>query len=354
MSTVPQPRETVVALTGYHSAQVDVPVKLNTNESPYPPPHAFLNDWADAIRQNSWNRYPDREASALRSALAAHHGVAVDQVWAGNGSNEVLQALFLAYGGAGRSVMLFEPTYMLHRHIAEITGATILSCPRAEDFRIDPDRAVERIIQDAPNIVMLCSPNNPTGTVETAETVHAIAQAAAQVGALVIVDEAYGEFAPFTSIAAVTSNIAVVRTYSKVWSLAGLRLGFVVADPAVISAMIAVTLPYHLSAATQIGGVLALQHSTAMAARVDTLVAGRTRIESGLREIGVSYWPSGANFVLFRPVGDARAIWKELLDRGVLVRDCSGWSGCLRVTVGTSDENEAFLDALSRALGGQR
>ena len=357
MNTNPQPRDTVVALTGYHSAQVDVPIKLNTNESPYAPPHAFLGDWADAIRTHSWNRYPDREAVELRSAIASHYGVRAEQVWAGNGSNEVLQALFLAYGGPDRSVMLFEPTYMLHRHIAEITGATVLSCPRAEDFRIDPALATERIASERPNVVMLCSPNNPTGTVETRETLAAVAHAAAEVGALVIVDEAYGEFAPFTSIDSVAANIAVVRTYSKVWSLAGLRLGFVVADPAVIAAVAAVTLPYHLSTATQLGGVLALQHATAMRSRVEQLVEGRTTIEAGLCDLNVTFWPSGANFVLFRPEGDARAIWSELLDQGVLVRDCSGWAGltgCLRVTVGTSDENNVFLTALARALGGQQ
>lgn len=357
MTPAPKPRANVAALSGYHSAQVDVPIKLNTNESPVAPPQAFLDEWADTIRTTPWNRYPDREARALRSAISNHYAIPAEHVWAGNGSNEVLQAIFLAYAGAGRSVLLFEPTYTLHRHIAEVTGATVLTNQRSSDFRIDASIAARSIREQSPDVVMLCSPNNPTGTVETAESIDVIVEAASASGSLVVIDEAYGEFSTHSSIGNPSANVVVVRTFSKVWSLAGLRLGFAVADASVIAAMEAVALPYHLSSATQIGGTLALGFAAEMRQRVDALVDGRNTIESALAEMDVEYWPSGANFVLFRPRDEAHAIWKELLSDGVLVRDCSSWSGltgCLRVTVGTPEENLAFITALTRALGGQR
>ena len=355
MSSTPIPRDAIQAISGYHSPQVDVPVRLNTNESPFSPPQGFVSDWADAIRAGDWNRYPDREVRVLRAALAEQFNVGTECIWAANGSNEVLQLINLVYGGSGRTVMVFEPTYALHQHIAAVTGATIISLPRTSEYRIDPTAASAAILEHRPAIVMLCTPNNPTGTVEDPKTVDAVLTVAKQVGALVVADEAYAEFSGQSVIDIENPNLIVVRTFSKVWSLAGVRLGYAIAAPQIINLLIAATLPYHLSTVVQQGGELALRYSEEMSSRVSALQKGRSVIEEGLAELGVRFWPSGANFVLFQVGDQADDIWNRLLELGVLVRNCASWNGlagCLRVTVGTPSENDAFLTALRTALEG--
>ena len=349
----PRPRDDLRELSGYHSPQADVPVRLNTNESPYGPPAAFVTEWTDALGRVAWNRYPDRAATDLRVALGAFLGQDPARITCGNGSNEVLLDLFLAYGGAGRRALLFEPTYALHAQIARVTGTTVIEEPRGAGFAIDPERAAAVIAREQPALVVTCSPNNPTGTVDPPEVTRLLADAAAAVGAVLVVDEAYGEFAPWSALDLVDDDrpVAVVRTYSKVWSLAGLRLGFAVAPGWLGAELAKVQLPYNLSVPTQIGGTLALGYRAEMAERVAVLVEGREQILSGLRACpAVEAFPSGANFVLFRVGAGARDLWERLLARGILVRDFSAWpgiEGCLRVTVGTPAENDAFLEALS-------
>ncbi len=353
---LPAPRDDLRALDGYHSPQLDVRVRLNTNESPYPPPDAFLDEWTAALRAEGYHRYPDRAASALRAALGERLHQPAARIFCANGSNEVLQTLLLTYGGPGRRALVFEPTYALHSHICRVTATEVVESERGDDFLIDPAAAEATIASVRPHVVFVCSPNNPTGTVEPAETVTRLANAAADVGALLVVDEAYGEFADFSAVDLVTDDrpLAVTRTYSKVWSLAGVRLGFAVAPGPVVAELEKVVLPYHLSVPTQLAGVLALGHQADMAARVARLVEERGRLTTALAEIpGVTTFPTGANFVLLRVHGDARAVWKALVDRGVLVRDFSRWprvEECLRVTVGTPEENDAFLAALREAL----
>jgi len=352
----PEPRDDLRALSGYHSPQVDVPVRLNTNESPYGPPTAFVERWLDALRGVAWNRYPDRAAAELRSAIGEFLGQPAERITCGNGSNEVLQSLFLAYGGAGRRALLFEPTYALHAQIARTTGTGVFEVPRGADFAIDVPRALAAIAAERPSLVVTCSPNNPTGTIDSRETTEALTDAAAAVGAVLVVDEAYGEFAPWSALGLVAEDrpVAVVRTYSKVWSLAGLRLGFVVAPEWLSADLAKVQLPYNLSVPTQVAGTLALDFRAEMADRVAVLVAGREQLRDGLAACpGIEPFPSGANFVLFRVEGDAHALWTRLLDRGVLVRDFAAWpgvEGCLRVTVGTPEENDAFLEALTEEM----
>jgi histidinol-phosphate aminotransferase len=302
-----------------------------------------------------WNRYPDRDAVGLRSAIGKLHGVGFEQVFAANGSNEVLQTLLLTYGGPGRRAAMFEPTYALHSHIARISGTEVVAGERRADFSIDPAAARGMIEQHAPSIVFVCSPNNPTGTVEPAATIEALL--ATPGDHLVVVDEAYGEFAPWSALELVRDDrpLVVVRTYSKVWSMAALRLGFAVAPAWVVDELEKVVLPYHLASATQIAGRLALDLGDEMDDRVHRLVAERERVASELaRTDGVIGFPSGANFVLFRPRERAGGeVWKQLLERSVLVRDCSSWprlDGCLRVTIGTPEENDAFLAALRSSL----
>ncbi|MDQ1433593.1 MAG: histidinol-phosphate aminotransferase [Actinomycetota bacterium] len=352
----PQPRDDLRSLEGYHSPQVDVDVRLNTNESPYAPPAAFVERWVEALREVDWNRYPDRAATGLRAALGAFLGQPPARLLCGNGSNEILQTLLLTYGGAGRRALMFEPTYALHAQIARGTGTGIVAGERRSDYAIDPDAAVAAIARERPAVVFVCSPNNPTGTVESRETVEALARAASDAGAVLVVDEAYGEFAPWSALELVSEDLplAVVRTYSKVWSLAGVRLGFAVAPTWMIAQLEKVMLPYNLSVPTQVAGTIALDFAADMQQRVASLVEERGRLFAALAATeGIVVCPAGANVLLFRVASDAHEVWKRMLAHDVLVRDFSSWpriEGCLRVTVGTPEENDAFLAALGEVL----
>ncbi len=351
--TRPRPRPDLQTLSGYHSPQLDVTVRLNTNESPFPPPAAFVDAWVAELRAADLNRYPDRGAEQLRGGIADHLGQPPARVFAANGSNEVLQTLLLTYGGPERRALLFEPTYALHAHIARITGTPVVTGHRNDHFGIDLPNALELIERESPEIVFVCSPNNPSGTVEALATIAAIADAAP---GLVIVDEAYGEFAPESALRLIDNDRALVvtRTYSKVWSLAALRLGFAVGPQWLIEELDKVVLPYHLDVATQAAGRVALQFVDEMQGRVHHLVEERERIFAALRdEPLVEVFPSGANFLLFRCATGGRAVWDGLVARGVLIRDFSSWPGvedCLRVTVGTPEENDRFLSSLDEVL----
>ena len=346
-------REDLQALQGYHSPQVSVAVRLNTNESPEPPPAAWRDALAAELSRLEWHRYPDRGAQELREAIGASHGVPAAQVFAANGSNEVLQTLLLTFAGPGRRVATFEPTYQLHSHIARLTGAAVAEGERRDDFTLDLDE-VRRVVADArPTVTFLCSPNNPTGLVEPEATVREVLDL---VPGLLVVDEAYGQFAPWSALGLVDEDrpLVVTRTYSKTWSMAAARLGYLVGPAWLVAELEKVALPYHLDAAKQVAGRLALRFVGEMETRVKQIVSERERITAALRAQPVAVWPSGANFILFRPSRrDGRAVWQGLLDRSVLIRDCSGWprlAGCLRVTVGTPAENDTFLAALAEVL----
>ena len=346
-------RDDLRAMEGYHSAQVDVDVRLNTNESPVPPPAEFRDAVAAEVSRVEWHRYPDRAATELRAAIAEQHGVDPAQVFVANGSNEVLQTILLAYAGPGRTVATFEPTYQMHAQIARVTGATVVEGDRSDDFTLDPAE-VERVLSEhRPHVVFLTSPNNPTGLVEPRERVE---QLLALSSGLVVVDEAYAQFSDWTALDLVDEERALVvtRTFSKTWSMAGARLGYTIGPTWLVSELEKVVLPYHLDSVKQIAGRLALRYTDDMNDRVARLVCERDRLSAEMGRMDVDVFPSGANFVLFRPrsVG-GRAVWQGLVDRSVLVRDCSSWprlDDCLRVTVGTEAENTAFLDALRATL----
>jgi len=346
-------RDDLAALEGYHSAQVTVDVRLNTNESPYPPPVAWREAFLEELATVPFNRYPDRQATALRTAIGELHGVGPEQILAGNGSNEVIQALCLAYGGAGRTVAVFEPTYALHSHIPRITGTGVAVGERRPDFTLAPAEVTRLLTEAQPAITFLCSPNNPTGVIDSTEVVEAALAAAP---GLVMVDEAYGQFTPTSALPLIAGDrpLVVTRTFSKTWSMAACRLGYLVAPAGIVAAAERAVLPYHLDAATQIAGRLALRFTAEMEARVAALVSERERLAAALAALPVDTWPSGANFVLFRPRAmDGSTVWKGLVERSVLVRDCSSWpglDGCLRVTVGTPAEDDAFLAALTEVL----
>jgi len=347
------PRDDIALMPGYHSPQVDVAVRLNTNEAPEPPPAAFRRRLGEALATIDWHRYPDRGYRTLREAIAKHHGVAPEQVFAANGSNEVLQTVLLAYGGPGRHAAVFEPTYALHSHIARLTGTGVAVGERSDDLTLDL-REVRRVVAEhAPEVTFLCSPNNPTGMAEPEETVSAVADMTAGV---VVVDEAYGQFAPWSALGMVGDgrDVVVTRTFSKTWSMAGARLGYLVGPPGLVAELDKVALPYHLDAVKQLAGTLALSFTDEMRARVAALVEERGRVAAALADLPVDLWRSDANFILFRPQDrDGAAVWQALLDRSVLIRNCAGWprlEGCLRVTIGTRSEDDAFLAALAEVL----
>jgi histidinol-phosphate aminotransferase len=355
--TLPEPRPGLGALTRYHSPQLDVTVRLNTNESPYPPPPAFVEAWLDGVRRAPLHRYPDREAGRLRAALADRLEQPAARVFCANGSNEVLQTLLLGYGGPGRRALVFEPTYALHSHISRITGTDVLEAERGDDFLISPTEAGLLAAAERPAIVFVCSPNNPTGTTEPQATIEALLAAVVDHGpGLLVVDEAYGEFAGWSATDLVGDDVplVVVRTYSKVWSLAALRLGFAVAPATVVEQLERVVLPYHLAVPTQLAGVAALAFDADMRARVDALVRERHRLTGLLGHLpGLTVYPSGANFVLVRVESGGHALWQRLVDRGILVRDFSHvrrLEDCLRITVGTPAEDDLLLDALRASL----
>lgn len=351
--TLPEPRADLGLREGYHSPQVDVPVRLNTNESPLPPPVGWTERLAAAVGSIEWNRYPDRPYTELREALAGLHGVRPEQVFCANGSNEVLQSVCLAYGGPGRQAAVFEPTYALHSHIAHLTGTAVVEGRRRPDFSIDLDQVADVEAAHRPAITFLCSPNNPTGNADDPATVKAVLAGAS---GLVVADEAYGQFADWSALSLVRDEVPLVvtRTFSKTWSMAAARLGYLVGPAEVVAILDRVALPYHLDAFKQLAGRLAVEFVGQMEERVGLIVRERQRILAAFGALAVTAWPSQANFVLFRPLarkGDE--VWEALLRRGVLVRDTSTWpglAGCLRVTVGAPEENDRFIAALEEVL----
>lgn len=345
-------RDDLRGLTPYGAPQLDVAIRLNTNENPYPPPAALVADLRDAVAAAaaSMNRYPDREATELRAALAAYlgHGLEVAQVWAANGSNEVLQQLLQAFGGAGRTALGFVPSYSMHQLIALATGTGWIVSPRALDFTLTAETAVATVHEHAPDIVFLCSPNNPTGTALDPAVLDAVLEAAP---GMVVVDEAYAEFSHRPSLLPWLvghPRLVITRTMSKAFGFAGARMGYLAADPAVIDALRLVRLPYHLSALTQAAALAALRHADETLAQVAQLRSDRDSMVISLRDRGFDVVDSDANFVLFGGLADEKAVWQALLDQGILIRDV-GLPGWLRVSVGTSAECEAFIDALDFA-----
>ncbi|SNS11610.1 histidinol-phosphate aminotransferase [Streptosporangium subroseum] len=348
-------RDDLRGRTPYGAPQIDVPVRLNTNENPYGPSASLVTDLAEAVRHSAagLNRYPDRDAVALRQDLAAYlgHDLTTEKVWAANGSNEVLQQILQAFGGHGRTAMGFEPSYSMHPIITSGSSTEWISGAREEDFGIDPDKAVAAIEEHRPDIVFLTSPNNPTGTALDPSVIARIVQAAP---GMVVVDEAYFEFARTGTPSALVllpdnPRLIVTRTMSKAFAMAGTRLGYLAADPAVIEALLLVRLPYHLSTLTQAAARVALAHQTELLGTVDLLRAERDATVEWLRGEGLTVADSDANFVLFGRFPDRHAVWQGMLERGVLIREV-GPPEWLRVSIGTAKEMAAFRAALEGTL----
>ncbi|MHC9292833.1 histidinol-phosphate transaminase [Mycobacterium sp. LTG2003] len=345
-------RDNLRGKSPYGAPQLQVPVRLNTNENPHPPTQALVDDVAASVREAAaeLHRYPDRDAVALRTDLAAYlttktgTHLTVDNLWAANGSNEILQQLLQAFGGPGRSAIGFVPSYSMHPIISDGTQTEWLQAARAGDFGLDVDVAVAAIEDGRPDVVFVTSPNNPSGQSIKLDDLRRILDAMA--GGILIVDEAYGEFSSQPSAVALLdeypAKLVVSRTMSKAFAFAGGRLGYLAAAPAVIDALLLVRLPYHLSVLTQAAARAALRHADETLGSVAKLAAERDRVSAELVRMGFRVIPSDANFVLFGEFTDAPATWQRYLDDGVLIRDV-GIPGYLRVTIGLAEENDAFL-----------
>ncbi|GAC1443984.1 MAG: histidinol-phosphate transaminase [Mycobacteriales bacterium] len=354
-------RDDLRGKTPYGAPQLRDVIQLNVNENPYPPSPGFVAQVQAEVgtAAGSLNRYPDREAVELRTALARYlsdrTGVALGlvNVWAANGSNEVLQQVLQAFAGPGRTAVGFEPSYSMHPILAAGTGTAWVGIPRAADFTLSAATALAAIEQHRPDVVFVTTPNNPTGTVTRLDVVAAICEAAP---GMVVVDEAYGEFASQPSATTLLDRfprLVVSRTMSKAFALAGARLGYLAASSAVVDALRLVRLPYHLSALTQVVARVALSRTDELLATVEQVRAQRDRIVIALEQLGLTVPPTDANFLLFGPFGAPSELWQQLLDRGVLVRDVSaspGLAGWLRVNAGTEPETTAFLSALEEVV----
>ena len=346
-------RDDLRGMSPYGAPQQPVRIALNVNENTHSVPDEVIAHVAAAVERelHSVNRYPDREFTRLREQLASYLGdrVAPEQVWAANGSNEIIQHILQAFGGPGRSVLGFPPTYSMHSIIAAGTGTTWIAGERDADFALSPDTAAAAVRQFDPDLVFLCAPNNPTGTPLSLETITAVYDASR---GIVMVDEAYAEFMPDGEPDAISllpgrERLLVSRTMSKAFAFAGARLGYLVADPAVIDALRLVRLPYHLSALTQAAAVAALEHAPTMLRTVDGIRQQRDRLVVELAALGYTPHESGANFVLFGGVDDPAATFRYLLDHSILIRDV-GVANHLRVTAGTEAETTEFLEVLAR------
>ncbi|STC68269.1 histidinol-phosphate transaminase [Corynebacterium pilosum] len=339
--------------SAYGAPQLQVPVQLNTNENPYSPSQALIDDLVAEVSKlaSTLNRYPERDAVELRATLADYvtkqTGVAVakDNVWAANGSNEVLQQLLQAFGGPGRKAMGFVPSYSMHPILSAGTQTEFIGVDRGADFRIDMDAALQAIEQHAPSVIFITTPNNPTGDVTSLEDIEKILEVAP---GIVIIDEAYAEFSPSPSATTLLekypTKLVVSRTMSKAFDFAGGRLGYFVAAPAFIEAVMLVRLPYHLSVLSQAAATVALRHSEDTLATVDKLSKERERVLAALIELGYEVVPSESNFLFFGNFADAAEAWQAFLDEDVLIRDV-GVPGHLRVTIGLDTENDMFLQA---------
>jgi histidinol-phosphate aminotransferase len=342
-------RADLVGQEPYGAPQLDVPVVLNVNENPYPPSPAVRREMADAVvaAAGTLNRYPDREALALRSDLAAYlgHGLAAEQIWAANGSNEVMAHLLTAFGGPGRKVLAFTPTYSMYPEYARNTCTEYVTAPRRADFTLDAASVLDAVREHQPTVLIIATPNNPTGTVTDPDVIDEIC---AGTDAIVVVDEAYQEFADTPSALSLLPRhprLVVSRTMSKAFALAGGRVGYLAAAPAIVDACRIVRLPYHLSAQTQAVARVALAHADELLAQVRSLAAEARAFEQWARGRGFEVIDSQANFTLFGRFPDRHRVWQALLDRGILIRE-TGPDGFLRVSAGTPQEMAALRAAL--------
>jgi histidinol-phosphate aminotransferase len=348
-----EPRDEVKPLSAYDVPQMRAEVELDSNESPWNLTPGIRAEIEEALKSLEYNRYPDISATPLRDSIAAVYELGPENILVGNGSNEVIMDILLTFGGPGRLALIFEPTYSMHAGILNITGTNYLDCPLDEDFMIDADEAVAYIGREKPDLVFVCSPNNPTGNSQKPEVIDRILEAAE---CPVVVDEAYGEFLMESVMGLLPKfeNLIIVRTFSKAFQLAALRVGYMIANNGIVNLVNRVRLPYNMNAFSQTAAEIVIKNRNDLEGQLQSIRRERERLFEGLKQIdGVEPFPSDANFILFKTRKEASHVYNDLLNKGVLIRDFSqnkGLERCLRVTVGTAEQNGVFLKRLKEAM----
>lgn len=344
-------RREVLALKAYHLQEPPSSVKINQNESPWDWPRELKERLLSELVSLPFHRYPPYRESLLAEPLARRFGLAPESVLVGNGSNELLQALFLACLGPRRRVLIPAPTFSLYRQLALLCHGRTVEVPLGEGYTYEVNALLEADRRERPSVLLLCSPNNPTGSLLRQEEILRLCEATS---ALVAVDEAYGEFVSGEGAAALLSggprNLVVLRTFSKAYGSAALRLGYLLASPPVAKEISKALLPYGVSPLTAALGEAILGEDALIQERVLRLRALRAELFGALQAFeGLRVFPSGGNFLLVRLGPRAREVYLGLKERGILVRDLSSsprLKGCLRFTVGSKEENAALLAAL--------
>lgn len=358
MKSIRRSRPELDDISPYDAKDVRAEVRLSANENPHNLPGEILDKLADRVRGDiDFNRYPDPMATYLRTMIAEANGLEPGNVLVGNGGDELLLDVVLAWGGPGRTLVDLPPTFAMYGIDARMTGTAVIEIPRLADFSVDADAVLACVAEQDPDIIVLANPNNPTGTMAPETLLIDVLKAT---DALVLVDEAYFEFSRQTMRPHLERhfNLAILRTFSKAFSLAGLRAGYLLANQDVISELTKVRQPYSVNRFTQVAAALTFRERMVFEAGIRDTLRGRDRLEHGLASIrDVEVFPSEANFVLFR-VPQAAAVWRDLLhDHSVLVRDFSrtpGLDDCLRVTVGSDEEIERFLGAMEEIMARKR
>lgn len=346
-------KESVKRLGAYHLEPHAHRVKMNQNENPYDVPDAIKQEVLERFSKAAWCRYPPFVPTALHTALAGHYGVAADSVLAGNGSNEVLYAALAVCLGPGDRVLIPVPTFTLYALLSRVFGADVVTVPLAPDLTLDAGKIIEEANRVNARVICLCSPNNPTGRQYPRSDVERIIRS---VKGLVLLDEAYVEFAPesLTSLVFKYENVALFRTFSKAMGYAGLRIGAMIARPALVTEVAKGKLPYAINTFTTLAAIVACERAHLMEPVIQRLRASRDRLARDLAAIpGVHTYPSQANFVLARLDRPVKTIFEALLNDGILIRDVSsypGLTGHVRISVGTGLEIEQALNSLSTAM----
>lgn len=347
MSEILQPREVVAKLSAYDPEHYKVEINLSANENPYDLPVELKSRILSEASDISFNRYPDPQALELRAAIADQYGLKTENVAVGNGGDELLMYLLLAYGGPGRTAVTFEPTFVMYTILSQLTGTDCLKISRSRDFSV-PEEAEEQVRLVAGDVVFLCSPNNPTGNIVADRQVESLLAK----GNLVVVDEAYGEFSGVSAAGLLGDfpNLAILKTFSKAFSLAGLRAGYLLSSPEVVANILKVKLPYNVNAFSQAGATLVMKNKHSIEPIIEEIKAERSRLFKAIESIdGLEPYPSEGNFILVKSSAPGGDLWRYLLDRGILVRcfqHTPGLENCLRITVGKPVENDAVIAAL--------
>ncbi len=338
--------------SGYFSPQVQVAIRLNSNESPFPLPQKWQSELAKAVEGIQFNRYPDRFAMSLRAALANYHSLKTENIFVANGSNEVIQSIYLTLC-RDKKVAMFEPTYLLHSHIANIVRVQTQRYLRDENFRVARSELEQAVDQEDLGVIMLCSPNNPTGNCESTEIIE---YACANFKGTVVVDEAYVQFSTqhITDLLDKFDNLAIVRTFSKTWGSAGLRLGYCMASADTVEGLFNICLPYHVDAIKQIAGILALEYENDIIKSTNEIVKQRNKTFGYLKTLPLDVFESESNFIMFRPkTVSSEDLFNALIEKSILIRYLNSFHNLeptLRVTIGTQDEMDRFHEALNECL----